>query len=49
LAVLRIARSTNKKFEGDGVVFKVEVTFAFKKVNTIEPVITPAFTNFKLR
>jgi hypothetical protein len=47
--VLRIARSTNKKFEGDRVVFKVEVTFTLEKINTIEPVITPAFTNFKLR
>jgi hypothetical protein len=47
--VLRIAWSTDKKFESNRVFIKVKIAFTFKKVDSIEPIIAPAFTDFKLR
>lgn len=47
--MLRIIRSSHKELESNRVIISVEISLTVKKINSVKTVISPAFTNFKIR
>ena len=47
--MLRIVWSSHKELKSDRVIISVKIALSIKKVDSIESVIAPTFTNLKLR
>ena len=46
--VLRVVWSSHEELQSDGVICVIEISFSVKEVDSVEPVVSPALSNFKI-
>ena len=47
-AVLRVVWSSHEELQSNGVISMIEISFSIEKVDSVEPVVSPALPNFKI-